>query len=215
MSPVKTAHTHPQLWQSLAGLLRLGLYRFWQQALPNDDNLLTLLLQDAEQLLGATAPLDWQQHAARMQQAWPPRDGVLARFIRDYQLTLPESLLLTLLGEMERSHLISLIVGQLQAPATGSRPSVHLCTALLDALFGEKTLQPLRLPDSPLLQAGLIELTGDAPLPLRALQLKPGYWSVLLGQARGWPECKPLAERCTRLLPNLIRDQLDSMCFDH
>ena len=211
MNSAETKPTKPELWQSLAGLLRLGLYRFWQQALPNDDNLLTLLLQDSEQLLGATAALDWQQHAARMQEAWPPRDGVLARFIQDYQLTLPESLLLTLLGEMERSHLISLIIGQLQAPATGNRPSVHLCTALLDALFGENTLQPLRLPDSSLLQAGLIELTGDAPLPLRTLQLKPGYWSVLLGQARGWPECRPLDERCTRLLPNLIRDQLGSM----
>lgn len=211
MNLIETHDAHAQLWHSLAGLLRLGLYRFWQQALPDDSNLLSLLLQESEQLLGAGASLDWQRQAERIQRDWPPQDGILASFIQDYQLTLPDSLLLTLLGEIERSHIINLIIGQLQAPASVSRPSVHLCSALLDSLFGNNTLQPLRLPDSPLLQSGLIELTGDAPLPLRTLQLKPGYWSVLLGQAQGWPGCSLLKERNPSLLPDVMREQLDAM----
>ena len=198
----------PAVWRSLAALLRLGLHRFWQQALPIDGGLPGLLLQEAAELLPETPAADWAALKARLEQSWPPEGETLARLIADFELDLPEALLLTLLGEVERSHLISLVVAELQAPAAQPRPTVHLAAALLDALFGSGTVPILRLPELPWFQSRLVELDGDGPLPLRSLRMAPAIWSVLLEQAGGWPRCSPIPAGDPELLPEAVSAQL-------
>lgn len=204
------AHTlaQPVLWQRLAALLRVGLHRFWQQALPMDSGLPGLLLEEARELLGTSEAPGWDGLLASLQRDWPPRQGALAQLIRDQALGLPDALLLTLLGEVERSHLISLALADLQTPDRQPRPTVHLCCAWLDSLFGPGTLSALSLPESALVQSRLVKLESDQPLPLKTLRLQAGYWAVLLEQARGWPGCTRLEDGDLALLPASVLPQL-------
>lgn len=208
LNPAASPLAEPPLWQSLAGLLRLGLLRFWRQTLPVESGLPGLLLKEARELLPDASDPPWESAVARLQRSWPPRQGALAEFIRDQGLHLPEALLLTLLGEVERSHLINLALAELQAPGRQPRPTAHLCCAMLDSLFGPGTLSPLDLPESPLVKSGLAQLESDLPLPLKTLRIKPGYWSVFLEQAGGWPLCTLLEEGDPDLLPESVLPQL-------
>lgn len=201
----------PPLWHSLAALLRIGLHRFWQQALPMDGGLPALLLEEARELLPATAAPQWEEITPRLERQWPPGEGALAQLIRDLKLGLPETLLLTLLGEVERSHLVTLVISELQAPARQPRPTVHLCCAWIEALFGRGQLSPLHLQESPLLRSRLITLESDHPLPLKTLRLHPSFWAVLLEQARGWPGCTLLDDGESGLLPEGIATQLKTI----
>lgn len=206
--PARPLKLRPALWQSLAASVRLGLYKFWQQALPMDNGLPGLLLREAGELTAGGQPLQWENLAGSLQRQWPPRHGALAQMIGDQGLRLPDALLLTLLGEVERSHLIGLVLAELQAPHRNPRPTVHLCCALMDCLFGPGTLSPLALLDSALVQSRLVRLESDQPLPLATLRLPPGYWSVLLEQAGGWPECSLIEDGDPTLLPAAVASQL-------
>ncbi|MEW5755363.1 MAG: ATP-binding protein [Pseudomonadota bacterium] len=201
--------THPALWQSLAALVRIGLHRFWQQALPMDSGLPGLLLDEARELLPAGQPQQWEALLDSVQRNWPPRQGALAQLIHDQDLDLPAALLLTLLGEVERSHLISLVVSELHAPDRQPRPTVHLACAWLESLFGRGVISPLSLQESPLVTSRLVRLESDQPLPLKTLRLQPGYWAVLLEQTRGWPQCTLLDDAKPDLLPARLRPQLE------
>jgi hypothetical protein len=205
---------HPQLWQTLAGFLRLCLQRFWQQALPSDVSLLSLLQQEAQSLLGNhtnddISGNDYGEIKIQLDTNWPPKQQQpVAQLINDFELSLADALLLTLLGEMERSHVIAMVIGQLQAPSTSPQPSVHLCAALIDSVFGEDHFQMLSLPQHRLIHCGLIQLQGESPLPLQSLRMEPGYWSVLLSQAHSWPQCKSLPARNPNMLPEAVQKQL-------
>jgi len=224
-------HTDPArpattpLWQALAGWVRLGLVHFWQQALPKDNGLLRLLQDEAQSLLGG------QQYTAHsLQQAlkkqWRTFDErassqdssePLLRLIHEYRLNLMDTFLLTLLGETQRSHVISLVITQLQAPSPSPHPTLHLCAAILESLQTEpeQPFQLLNLPQHPLIRAGLIQRQGNhdspqtaLPLPLQSLSLPAAYWSVLLGQANGWEDCDLLRDGDLTLLPDALQQQL-------
>lgn len=210
------------LWQALSGWVRLGLVQFWQQALPRDTGLLRLLQQEAETLLGQH-PYTLQSLQQALHQQWDkvgnveqPAPEPLAQLIHDYQLNPQQAFLLTLLGEMQRSHVISLVVTQLQAPSPAPHPTLHLCAAILDSLSGSDEEQPfqlLNLPHHPLIEAGLMQLhssnNGHAlPLPLQTLSLSGPSWSVLLGQPHPWVNCTPLTEGDPELLPHRLQQQL-------
>jgi len=198
-------------WQSIAALLRLGLHRFWLQALPSDSHLPDLLLEEARALLGCHSSADWKRLHRTVERCWPPDDGILSRLIKDYDLSLEETFLLTLLGEVERSHLISLVVRELQAPSTQVRPTVHLCSALIEALF-DSDITPLNIADSALVQAKIIHIEGEGPLPLRSLSLSAEFWSVLLEQSQlVWPQCQLMPAGNPLLLPDQVRQQLAAM----
>lgn len=198
-------------WQSTAALLRLGLHRFWLQALPSDSNLPDLLLEEAQALLGCQSTADWKRLSQQMQQQWPPPvNGTLSHLIKEYNLSLAETFLLTLLGEVERSHLISLVIRELQAPSTQARPTIHLCSALIETLFDDGTT-PLSISDAALVQKQIIHIDGDAPLPLRSLSLSAEFWSVLLEQAPVWPQCQLIPASNPLLLPDSVRHQLPAM----
>jgi len=189
------------LWRPLAALVRLGLQRFWRQALPVEEGLLRLLELEAQELAPAGIEPKWdvllhamKQHWPRLLSAEPARvEFALQRLITEAGLPLPHAFLLTLLGEIERSHVLNLVIAELQAPQRQARPLVHLCTALLDSLFGPDSLPPLSLPDSILVRQHWLQLEGDGPLPLRTLRMLPETWNVLLGRAQGWPGCSVLS----------------------
>ena len=123
------------LWQALAGWVRLGLVHFWQQALPKDSGLLRLLQDEAESLLGGqqytahslqqALKKQWRkfdERASRQDSAEP-----LIQLIHEYRLSLMDTFLLTLLGETQRSHVISLVITQLQAPSPSPHPTPWWC----------------------------------------------------------------------------------------
>ncbi len=211
MHHAKLRPTHTFRWQSVAALLRLGLHHFWLQALPCDSSLPGLLLEEARTLLDDKSAADWKSLQRQLRRQWPPQEGTLARLINDYDLSLAETFLLALLGEVERSHLIGLVVRELQAPATQARPTVHLCTALMDALFTNDDTTALNVVDSALVQAQIIHIDGDGPQPLRRLLLPAEFWSVLLERAPVWPQCSLIPDGNPQLLPAAVRDQLPAM----
>ncbi|MDY6919746.1 MAG: ATP-binding protein [Pseudomonadota bacterium] len=214
------------LWQALAGWLRLVLIRFWQRALPKDAGLLRLLREEADQLL-RQRPYD----AGSLQQAladqWPPRDrDPLSRLLRDTGLSPTQALLLTLLGETQRSHLIALVVAQLQSPGPGANPSLHLCQSLLAEVTTDTDPDLFTLLNHPLLELGLIQCHGqDAeeplPLPLQRLSIDPVAWGVLLQQYPHWPQCRRLpgidrhsaepGADSLELLPQSLQDQIPQL----
>lgn len=227
--------SHIPLWQALAGWVRLALVHFWQQALPKDNGLLHLLQQEAESLLGCQQTTAHSLQKA-LQNQWTTMaknrgsgnaktkasENIepLSQLINEFQLSLPDAFLLTLLGEMQRSHLISLVITQLQSPSPSPNPTLHLCAAILESLQSETEEHPfqlLSLPDHPLIYAGLIQLhssdgnnsqSQSIPLPLQTFSLPGPYWSVLLGQAKGWAECTLLNDGDDSLLPKALQSQL-------
>jgi hypothetical protein len=194
----------------MTALVRLGLQEFWSQALPEDPALIPLLRKEAGAALGESV-LSWKLMLDTVAEQWPFAEAPLGRLIHDYQLSLPEAFVLTLVGEVETSHVIDLVLAELQAPARNPRPTVHLCQSIIDALFGAARFNRLDLMRSPLLRDGLISLSGDGPVPLRSLSMPSPLWSILRGDPAVWPGCRLLKEDQSALLPEKIRTQLPNI----
>lgn len=190
----------------VSALVRIGLAEFWQQALPLDDALLSLLQSEAKELLGRKS--QWSTHRKRMAGRWAKLDGPFGRFVRDHGLTIQQAFVVALAGEIESSHLVTLVVSTLQSPAATSRPTVHLCVAMSRALFGSDALNTEDILEMPLVRARILKLDDDAPVPLRTLRIHPSLWAVLCGHDPGWDECRPLIDRNAALLPEALREDL-------
>jgi hypothetical protein len=199
--------TQPQL----AGLVRVGLEYFWRQSLPHNDRLPALLRAEAGALLGPDADLEWEALRERFEKSWPLTQGPLGRLIQDAGLTLAEAFLLTLAGETESAHLVTLALSELQAPAASGHPSVHLCVALLNALFGDRRFTALDVNDMGLVRHQILILDPDGPLPLRTLRLEPALWSIWCERRPTWPECTPIALSERHLLPEPLRQELPAL----
>lgn len=190
----------------MSALVRIGLAEFWRQALPPDDPLMSLLQKEVGELLGRQSK--WGTHRKRMSALWSKLDGPFGRFVVEHNLTLPQAFVVALAGEIESSHLVTLVVSALQAPAATTRPTVHLCVAMSHALFGSDAIDTEDILEMPLVQAGVLRLDEEAPLPLRALRIHPSLWAVLCGHDPGWKNCTPLAEGDAALLPEPLRKDL-------
>jgi len=206
---------HSALWQTLAAFLRLSLVRFWQQALPTDSGLLNLLTDEASTLVTADK-CDYGQLKELLEAQWPPKKTEpFAQFIQDLNLTLSDALIVTLLGEMERSHLIGLVIGQLQAPTQLTRPQIHLVAALIDSIFGDTNFQPLSLPHHTLIRNNIMHIQGDGPLPFKTMHSTPAFWAAMSLQNANekniWPECHTLPKRQHSLLPEAIQQQIPTI----
>jgi len=192
----------------LAGIMRVGLETFWRQSLPANDQMPDMLRQAAVHLIGRDANLAWPKLLNRQKKAWPMRQGAMGRFIVDHGLDLPEAFLLVLAGEAESDYLINLALSQLQTPEDHARPSVHLCLAICELLFGRESLGAMDVNDLRVVQAQAVTLEGDAPLPLRTLNIAPALWSVLCDRQTMWPDCSRMAPGERHLLPRNLRRQL-------
>jgi MoxR-like ATPase len=201
----------PDTHDHMAVLVRAGLAEFWARALPQEDTLPGLLLNEAEQRGAGDPMLPWEIQHERMEHRWPPDDSPLGRLIQRLDLSLPEAFLLTLAGEVETSHAVNLALAQLQAPATTTRPTAHLCVAMLDTLFGPGSLGMQDLPELALVRHHWLTLDGDGPLPLRTLRTHPSLWAVLCGRANGWPDCHVLPPAPAHLLPAATRRELPAI----
>jgi ATP-dependent 26S proteasome regulatory subunit len=176
--------------------------------MPGNDQMPDMLYQAAVTLIGSNAKLPWTELLERQLKVWPLRQGTMGRFITDLALELPEAFLLALAGEAENDYLINLALSELQAPEAHARPSVHLCLAICDLLFGREIPGALDVNDLRLVQVHALTLEGDAPLPLRTLHMAPTLWSVLCDRQTLWPGCSRLAPGERHLLPRQLRRQL-------
>lgn len=190
MSAASLHLAEPAAPGSPGAMVRVGLAEFARRQLERPDAIFEALLGEA----GVTPP--WPVLRQASEAHWPHRSQTpgsaplpprLARLVDDHGLALPEVFLLALAGEVETSHAIDIAVGTLQAPAALPWPSVHLCVALVAALFDRPDFTAQHLHDSALVRAGLLELAGEGPLPLRCVRIQPALWAVLQGQASGWP----------------------------
>lgn len=197
-----------QTHDRLAGMVRLGLLEFWSQSLPTDSPLLTLLREEARQHLEEDADLSWEVLCRQLDTDWPLVDGPFGQLISDLDLALPEAFLLCLVGEVETSHLINMVLSELQAPTRAARPTVHLCVALLETLFGSTAIHIQDLLNEVLVQRHLLQIEGDGPMPLRQLRLHPSLWAVLCDRARGWPACRFLKPATENVLPRAMLDDV-------
>lgn len=199
-----------QTHDRLAGMVRVGLMEFWSQALPADSPLLLLLQNEALQRLELedASELCWEELYRKLEADWPLLDAPFGQLIGDLNLALPEAFLLSLVGEVETSHLINMVLSELQAPTKSARPTVHLCIALQETLFGSLAIHIQDLLDGVLLQQHLLQLEGDGPTPLRQLRMHPSLWAVLCDRARGWPSCHFLNLATENVLPSSMSDDV-------
>lgn len=179
-----------------AALVHTGVGLFGLRRLTAPDPLFNELTQAFRlDALISDQPLSWDECMRVLVQAPAELPGPLGQLLRDYRLDLRDWFLLALAGETEDSHPLNLALALLQGPDGPPRPALHLCTALCDALFG-RPLSPVSLASHPLINAGILQLDGDGPLPLCALAMPARLWAVLRAGSREpappWPGCVPL-----------------------
>ncbi len=152
---------------------------------------------------------EWDATIPLLAQYAPQLPGPFGQLLRDYQLQLHEWFILALCGEIENSHLLNLALVELQSPAASSRPGVHLLEAMAATLFG-KLFPPLALPNHRLVRTGILEISGDGPLPTRQLTTPPELWALLCGDVTPWAGCRPLAPGYAAL-PDILARELPVM----
>jgi len=135
--------------------------------------------------------LTWAETLAHLENAPPKLGTPLQRLIHDMQLSVADLFLLALCGEVEQSHELNMLLAALQAPDEGSRPTLHLISAVLQKQFG-LSLPPGRLHQHLLVRTGLLQCEGDQPMPLRTLSTDPDLWALLNGNAVRWPGIDPI-----------------------
>jgi len=201
----------PDAAELTAALARQGLARFAALRMPATDPLFAELGRGPELagLLGSDAP-DWLGICRALAARAPTLQGPLGQVLRDFRLQLHEWFILAVAGEVEAHPELALAVAELQAPERQPRPSLHLLTALVSELFGAG-LSPLALPSHPLLRAGILNLEGEGPLPLRRLGVPAALWAVLAGDRTPWSGCRLLESGQTALLPVALQDQLPQL----
>ncbi|ACE86306.1 ATP-binding protein [Cellvibrio japonicus] len=171
-----------------------GLMMFWRQALPVDQGVYQLLERRICELSGSELASEWQTD-------WPWLDAMadherdntasslpLLSLAKDYQLDASHVYVLVLTGLLESSHLINLVLSELQAPDRAPRLSVHLACSLAKSLFPDSAgPDPLALAAHPLVANQVLRLEGDVPLPLQRLSINPWLWSLLVSGRNYWP----------------------------
>ena len=130
--------------------------------------------------------LTWAETLAHIESTPPPLGTPLQRLIADLNLSIADVFLLAICGEVEQSHDLNMLLAALQAPDEGSRPTLHLISAVLEEQFG-LVLPPGRLHQHLLIGSGLLQCDGDQPMPMRTLSTDPNLWSLLNGSAIHWP----------------------------
>lgn len=162
---------------------------------------------DLATLLG-TPRDDWHATCTELARVAPQLRGPLGRLLSDLKLQLHEWFALALCGENESSYLLNLAVAELQSPGA-LRPGLHLIAAVSDALF-DAALPPLSLPNHRFVRAGILELTGDGPMPTRKLAIAPELWALLCGDTSAWRDTAPLPVS-DAVLPHSYCEQLPSL----
>lgn len=169
-----------------------GVARFARLSLEQPSPLFSQMESHADlpALMGLPAG-EWEAAIARLAEHAPQLPGPFGQLLRDYQLQLHDWFALALCGETEASHLLDLALAELQSPAALPRPGLHLLEMMAQTLFAAP-LPPLALPSHRLVRAGILEIIGDGPLPMRQLGMPPQLWGLLCGDSSPWPGTRPL-----------------------
>lgn len=174
-----------------------GLLAFWRRALPTDSGIYSLLNSRVRHIGGCAYSLDWPAADQRWRQLLAQDQELLRAHLpllqlaEDYQISDAQLFVLALVGLVESSHLVNLAIGELQAPDIAPRPCLHFICALMENLFPESSpYSCLDISEQPLVNARVLELSGDVPLPLQRLAINSLLWSILLGRLGSWPRCQ-------------------------
>lgn len=187
----------------LKGFVKLGLLTFWRSALPDDQKIIPLLTMDLLECFATETLPEWTAYKNEMTaliastrsygaagKIWPDDQlSGMQQLICDYRLSPAELFLFALLGEVENSHIVNLVIAELQSPDRDPRPSLHTANAMTEALFDEKDPLYLEIVAHPLVKDGFIVLEGEVPLPMQKLKTHPAIWRSLLTDQQPWPGC--------------------------
>lgn len=195
----------------LTALVRLGIAEFGRRTVPDGSAFYDALELEAQQLLADEQLPQWQTELQELERIWPLSQGPLGQLIKDYRLSLEQAFFISLIGEVESSHLINLSLNRLQAPAASIRPSMHLCQAVLTQLFTGSNFSIQAFPGSQLIQDHLIIMEGEGPLPLRSLRMDPHLWAILSEQGNSWPGAVELKGQAQDLLPVSVLQELPKL----
>lgn len=152
--------------------------------------------------------LTWVETLQRLEQSPPKCALPLQRLLRDLQLKTADLFLLALCGEVEQSHELNILLAALQAPDEGSRPTLHLLSAMLAEQF-DVPLPPGRLQQHLLVSSGLLQCEGDQPTPLQTLGIRPELWNLLNGFDARWPGINPVEPRSHARLDEQMQGMLE------
>lgn len=159
-------------------------------------------LQESDQEEGVTAGEQWPNFCDWVQDELRRDTGPVNRLCQHFELDLAEVFLLSLLGEIELNHMLSLAMNELQEPESNSRPSVNLAVAICDNLFAEHKLGTVQLADNILFESAMIKLIGDGPLVTQQLILDQYFWKALFSGKLSWPGIGQLSTQDFSLFPD-------------
>ncbi len=205
------------LFQLTSAFVKRGLLQFWQSALPEDQVIVPLLRSDLKKNWPEAEAMPWDKLCSEMEKKFSCQESVspFITFAEDYELSLAELFVFSLLGSLQIEHLVNMAISELQLPDKSPNLSVHMAGALVDTLFGEplfeKNLSEKNLSkkglfkksysqtsdtfiysllESPLVRDKLMSVSDDATLPLCKLKIQPVIWSVLSGRNPPWVGCR-------------------------
>lgn len=166
-------------------------------------------LQESDPPESVTAGEQWPHFCNWVQEELRKNTGPVNRLCQHFELDLAELFLLSLLGEIELNHLVSLAMNELQEPDANSRPSVNLAVAICDNLFAQHKLSTAQLSDNILFESTMIKLQGEGPLVTQQLSLDQHFWNALFSGKLSWPGIGELSIQDFSLLPEItVDDQL-------
>lgn len=125
-----------------------------------------------------------------------------------FELDLAELFLLSLLGEIEFNHLVSLAINELQTSEAHEQLSVNLATAICDHLFIKHKLSISQLSENILFESGMVEFQGDGPLVIQQLSLDLYFWKALFSGKLSWPGIQALDEQDFSLMSVLSENDI-------
>lgn len=203
-----TGHDNISLRDLLSAWVSYGLALFIRMTeidSPACQRLLTeqQRLQEDDASKETTAGEQWPHFCNWVQEELRRDTGPVNRLCQHFELDLAEVFLLSLLGEIEINHLLSLAMNELQEPEANSRPSVNLTVAICDNLFSDHKLSSALLSDNILFESGMIKLQGEGPIVTQQLSLDQHFWKALFSGKLGWPGIGDLSTEEFSLLPEV------------
>ncbi len=189
----------------MRALVRVGIAHF-ARGLEVAPELATALEDEARADLDVD--LGWVELRTRTVAAGEDR---IARLAASMDLSLPDVFLLTLVGESEASHLLNLLIGELQAPQASARPTVHLAADIVASLFAGRPFGSELILIDPLVREGVVQIGGDGPTPLKQLCLHAHVWALLRGQEVLWPGCDAISAPAASHVPRALRTRIRTL----
>jgi hypothetical protein len=152
----------------------------------------------------------WQKWFALGAERLSADEGALARLLAGLRATPVDLLLLGLCAAVESDHTTGLALAELQGGGQ-TRPTLHLLSSLVEALFPNVSLTPAALACAPLLEAQVITLSGEGPLPELTVFVDPRLIAAVEVPTRPWPGCRFLEAARPGDLPAAAEAQIEPL----